>query len=251
MNAYLVLFLICFVPLATHRYYAQTQKPATPLYPSSQPQEPVPSPSTPSRSLLYRFLSFLFQRTFTSSSSARNRKPPPPPPPSSEYTYFASPPVVKVPSKPSPVSRWFSTSARTKARRERSPPPSSQRSYYPRSPLSSYAAARNAEGVITLTAFLGTEGSNVDVDMVILMAHIQGACKHIGSILASPKDLQASPSAFDPPFGNRERENPRSLRTLSVGCILSVHPLYRLYAMVIQCSSTHKAVLDTAFFFPI
>jgi hypothetical protein len=130
--------------------------------------------------------------------------------------------VVNVPQKPSPVARWFSTSARTRARRA-PPPPTSQRSYYQRAPLSSYAAARNAEGVITLTAFLGTEGSNVDVDMVVLMAHIQGACKHIGSILSSPKDLQSSPSAYDPPYGNRERENPRSLRTLSVRCIPSVH----------------------------
>lgn len=213
MNAYLVLFLICFVPLATHRY-AQTQKPATPLYPSSEPQEPtLPPPAPPTRSLLYRFVSYLFRKTFTSSSSTRNRKPPPAPPPSSEYTYFAAPPVVQVPQKPSPVSRWFSTSARTRARK--APPPTSQKSNYQRAPLSSYAAARNAEGVITLTAFLGTEGSNVDVDLVVLMAHIQGACKHIGSILSSPKDLQSPPSMYDSSFGNRERDNPRSLRTLS------------------------------------
>lgn len=88
--------------------------------------------------------------------------------------------------------------------------------YYKRAPLSSYASARNAEGVITLTAFLGVEGSNVDVDLVVLMAHMQAACKHIGAVLASPKEMQSSASAYEASFRG-ERADPRSLRILSVG----------------------------------
>lgn len=207
MNAYLVLFLICFVPLATHRYNARNE-PAASIF--SKPQEsppPPPPPPPPSASLLSRLFAYLIRRP---SQKMPPRKPPPA---SSEYTYFASPPVVKVPHRPSPVSRWFSNSAPTRARRATPPPP--KQTYYRRAPLSSYAAARNAEGVITLTAFLGTEGSNVDVDMVVLMAHIQAACKHIGVVLSSPKELTSSASAYDSAVGGREREDPRSLRILS------------------------------------
>lgn len=88
--------------------------------------------------------------------------------------------------------------------------------------MSSYAAARNSDGVITLTAFLGTEGSNVDVDMVVLMAHVQAACKHIAAVLSSPKEMQTSASAYDSSAsfgvgGGRQRDDPRSLRIISVG----------------------------------
>ena len=145
-----------------------------------------------------------------------------------------------MPHRPSPVSRWFSSSAPTRARRRRqdeggggggsrskranSGGGSSSRSsfYTKRPPLSSYAAARNSDGVITLTAFLGTEGSNVDVDMVVLMAHVQAACKHIAAVLSSPKEMQTSASAYDSSAsfgvgGGRQRDDPRSLRIISVG----------------------------------
>lgn len=144
-----------------------------------------------------------------------------------------------MPHRPSPVSRWFSSSAPTRARRRRqdeggggggsrskranSGGGSSSRSsfYTKRPPLSSYAAARNSDGVITLTAFLGTEGSNVDVDMVVLMAHVQAACKHIAAVLSSPKEMQTSASAYDSSasfgVGGRQRDDPRSLRIISVG----------------------------------
>ena len=147
-----------------------------------------------------------------------------------------------MPHRPSPVSRWFSSSAPTRARRRRQDEggggggggsrskransgggSSSRSSYYTkRPPLSSYAAARNSDGVITLTAFLGTEGSNVDVDMVVLMAHVQAACKHIAAVLSSPKEMQTSASAYDSSAsfgvgGGRQRDDPRSLRIISVG----------------------------------
>lgn len=250
MNSYLILFLLCFVPLATHRY--ARPKPSQPTFfgPPVPKQQPPPPPSRPAP-LWYRFLAYMLtskksRRAPPSSTPITSSYAPPyphpspsyapPPPPSSEYTYFASaPPVVQVPHRPSPVSRWFSSSAPTRARRRRqdeggggggsrskkASSGGSRSSYYTkRPPLSSYAAARNSDGVITLTAFLGTEGSNVDVDMVVLMAHVQAACKHIAAVLSSPKEMQTSPSAYDSSasFGvGRQRDDPRSLRIISVG----------------------------------
>lgn len=64
-----------------------------------------------------------------------------------------------------------------------------------------------------MTAFLGTEGSNVDVDLVVLMTHIQAACKHIAFVLASPTELQATLlGAADTHF---RRDSPKPLDVVS------------------------------------
>lgn len=66
------------------------------------------------------------------------------------------------------------------------------------------------EDVVSMTGFLGTEGSNVDVDLLVLMTHIQSACKHIAAVLASPTELQASLS--DSSFSYAaERDAPKPL----------------------------------------
>lgn len=63
----------------------------------------------------------------------------------------------------------------------------------------------------------------MDVDMVVLMAHVQAACKHIAAVLSSPKEMQPSASAYDSSAsfgvggGGRQRDDPRSLRIISVG----------------------------------
>jgi fructose-1,6-bisphosphatase I len=81
----------------------------------------------------------------------------------------------------------------------------------------------DAEEVVTMTGFLGTEGSNVDVDLVVLMTHIQAACKHIAAILASPTEMQASLSgsssysgSSSPSYGTG-RDEPKPLDIVSVG----------------------------------
>lgn len=67
-----------------------------------------------------------------------------------------------------------------------------------------------------MTAFLGTEGSNVGVDLVVLMTHLQTACKHISSILASPTELQATLKGADSVHGvGRDARKPLDL--VSVG----------------------------------
>jgi fructose-1,6-bisphosphatase I len=72
------------------------------------------------------------------------------------------------------------------------------------------AQAVVADEAVTMTAFLGAEGSNVDVDLVVLMTHIQAACKHIASVLASPSELQATLSGADATYGEG-RDAPKPL----------------------------------------
>lgn len=76
----------------------------------------------------------------------------------------------------------------------------------------------DADEVVTLTGFLGTEGSNVDVDLVVLMTHIQAACKHIASILASPTELQVTLSGKEAAYG-AGRDAPKPLDIVSVGLL--------------------------------
>lgn len=68
--------------------------------------------------------------------------------------------------------------------------------------------------VVTMTGFLGTEGSNVDTDLVVLMTHIQAACKHIASVLASPTELQTTISGADATHG-AGRDAPKPLDIVS------------------------------------
>lgn len=73
-------------------------------------------------------------------------------------------------------------------------------------------AQAGADEVVTMTAFLGTEGSNVGVDLVVLMTHLQTACKHISSILASPTELQATLKGADSVHGvGRDARKPLDL----------------------------------------
>ena len=142
----------------------------------------------------------------------RKRKPPPasssspppiPPPP--------PPPPVESKSRPAPLPPSLSPSFPS-----RSLPPPFLR---PPVPMSHhYAVARaDADEVVTMTAFLGTEGSNVDVDLVVLMTHLQAACKHIASILASPTELQTTLSRADALFG-LGRDASKPLAVVSVSC---------------------------------
>jgi hypothetical protein len=75
------------------------------------------------------------------------------------------------------------------------------------------------DGLITMAAFLGTERSNVDVDLVVLMAHLQAACKQIATVLASPRELQQESSSpyGTQPFGPSFGDDPRPMITISVG----------------------------------
>lgn len=240
---YFFLFLICFVPLVSLKWSlsrpasSSSSSPGVFSFTHSRgkaaspppPPPPAPPPPPPSPGMLYRLFTLLW-RTATprARTRARARVPPFPPPPSSssyysQYSYFASPPVVRIPTSPSPVSRWFSSSSsshggRTRARK--APSWTSRDRFRRTPPLSSYARARNVDGVITMTAFLGTEGSNVDVDLVVLMAHVQAACKHIASLLATPRELQqdSASSAYETEFRSfGGDDNPRPMISISVG----------------------------------
>ncbi|CAK9857796.1 unnamed protein product [Sphagnum jensenii] len=238
---YFFLFLICFVPLVSLKWSlsrpasSSSSSPGVFSFTHSRgkaaspppPPPPAPPPPPPSPGMLYRLFTLLW-RTATprARTRARARAPPFPPPPSSssyysQYSYFASPPVVRIPTSPSPVSRWFSSSSssyggRTRARK--APSWTSRDRFRRTPPLSSYARARNVDGVITMTAFLGTEGSNVDVDLVVLMAHVQAACKHIASLLATPRELQqdSASSAYETEFRSfGGDDNPRPMISIS------------------------------------
>ncbi|CAK9227276.1 unnamed protein product [Sphagnum troendelagicum] len=239
---YLFLFLICFVPLVSIKWSISSRSAAAPSSSStssnfafpffSKPRERV-STSPPTRppssrlTILYRLFQYILRKK---PAQLRSRSRPPPPPPaaplySSQYnTYFAPPPVVRIPPVApmysSPVSKWFPSSSSQSRTRARKTP--SRESWFRRRPApisnSYHAAARNVQdGLITMAAFLGTERSNVDVDLVVLMAHLQAACKQIATVLASPRELQQeSSSPYEtPPFSPSFGDDPRPMITIS------------------------------------
>jgi hypothetical protein len=189
---------------------------------------PPTRPPSSRLTMPYRLFQYILRKK-PAQSRSRSRPPPPPPaapPYSSQYnTYFAPPPVVRIPPVApiysSPVSKWFPSSSQSRTRARKTP---SRESWFRRRPApisSSYhAAARNVQdGVITMAAFLGTERSNVDVDLVVMMAHLQVACKQIATVLASPRELQQeSSSPYEtPPFSPSFGDDPRPMITISVG----------------------------------
>ena len=51
---------------------------------------------------------------------------------------------------------------------------------------SSSSSGVDTNGLCTLTEYVGKEGMNVGDDMVVLLHHIQYACKRIAALVASP-----------------------------------------------------------------
>ncbi|KAG0607248.1 hypothetical protein M758_8G013000 [Ceratodon purpureus] len=215
---YLFLFCICFLPLLSIRWSRVAEKPidaAAQRKPEFTPPPPrsgtIKAPKAPSPSMVARMLGF--------------RKPPAPTlPPTSASSFFRSP-VVSAPVKSISSSlSWFTppTRRRKAPAMESKPaqptlPPSLPASFIRpplRSPPQAVLTRTEADEVVTMTAFLGTEGSNVDVDLVVLMTHIQAACKHIASVLSSPAELQATISGADAAHGVG-RDAPKPLDIVS------------------------------------
>lgn len=222
---YFLLFCICFLPLLSIRWsrVVENKPPDVAAKPQQRPEyisPPAPTRSgtklpikAPSPSMVARMLGF--------------RKPPSPSssPPSFFRQSFAPPPPV-VTAKPvvSSALSWFTPPTR---RRKAAPvmeskptplpslPPAFIRPPLQTPPTHAMVTTRaDADEVVTMTAFLGTEGSNVDVDLVVLMTHIQAACKHIASVLASPTELQATLSGADAAYGVG-RDAPKPLDIVS------------------------------------
>lgn len=219
---YFFLFCICFLPLLSFRWTRVSDLPGKVEVGAAAPRtKPVKAPSP---SAVARVVALLRKPKKTSPSQAS--------PPSffqePLQTILSSPsgPPVAKGSSSSPPSSWFTPPG--KKRKPAQPvepstptplPPSLPPAFLrPPVPTSHhYAVVReraDADEVVTMTAFLGTEGSNVDVDLVVLMTHLQAACKHIASILASPTELQTTLSASDYLFGVG-RDPPKPLAIVS------------------------------------
>lgn len=229
---YLLLFCICVLPLLSIRWSRVVENKPADVAAKGVPPRPeyIPPPATPTRSGTKRT-----HAPAPRSMVARMfgfRKPPSPSPvvvpspPSSFLSRQSAPAVVKAKAFSSALS-WFTPP--TRRRRVKSPPameskpaptPLAPVFFRPPSrspPTHAMVTRTEPDEVVTMTAFLGTEGSNVDVDLVVLMTHIQAACKHIASVLASPTELQATLSGADAAYGVG-RDAPKPLDIVSVGC---------------------------------
>jgi hypothetical protein len=225
-RSYLLLFVLCMIPLLSIRWRAAVK--SSPPSTSSGGNRVSDSPPAPGR-WLPSFAAIGGGKGWNLGSKTKPpvlpsmlnkviaavRRPPTRPPlPSSIIT--SSPPSGLYYKLPLPSS-WFVRPSVRKGRNaspamasirssdSNPPPPSLPPAFLPpsfvRPPLAmpKFATRNSREDVVSLTGFLGTEGTNVDVELVVLMTHIQAACKHIAAILASPAELQASllDSSFD------------------------------------------------------
>ncbi|CAK9861138.1 unnamed protein product [Sphagnum jensenii] len=226
-RSYLLLFVLCIIPLLSIRWRAAVK--SSPPSTTNGGNRVSDSPPAPGR-WLPSFAAIgggkgwnLGSKTkppvspsmLTKVIAAVRRPLTLPPLPSSIIT--SSPPSGLYYKLPLPSS-WFAPPSVRKGRKAslamasiRSsdsnppPPPSLPPAFLPPSfvrpprAMPKFATRNSREDVVSLTGFLGTEGTNVDVELVVLMTHIQAACKHIAAILASPAELQASllDSSFD------------------------------------------------------
>ncbi|KAG0557517.1 hypothetical protein KC19_11G136900 [Ceratodon purpureus] len=213
---YFFLFCICFLPLLSFRWTRVGDLPSkAEVTPPAAPAKEIkpPSPSAVARVLgLLRKTkpveatpSFFQQPLHTILASGGKAATA-----AASASWFAPPARRRKPAEVKPPP------AEVKPRPTPLPPPSPPPFIRPPVPTSHhYAVARaDADEVVTMTAFLGTEGSNVDVDLVVLMTHLQAACKHIASILASPTELQTTLSKSDFMFGVG-RDAPKPLAVVS------------------------------------
>jgi fructose-1,6-bisphosphatase I len=162
-----------------------------------------PAPSSPSPKITKSSSSPLSSLYHKSSSNWF--APPPPPPPRKGRKASSSPAMA---SKSSGGGGGSSSPPSLPPPAFVQPPTTFVKS---RGGVMPKSVTRNSkEDVVSMTGFLGTEGSNVDVDLLVLMTHIQSACKHIAAVLASPTELQASLS--DSSFSYAaERDAPKPL----------------------------------------
>lgn len=88
---------------------------------------------------------------------------------------------------------------------------------------SSSSAAADDGGSVTLMEFAGKGGIGVNDDLVVLLDHIQYACKRIAALVASPFNytIGKQTSLGDVPTGGSERDAPKPLDIISVCFSLS------------------------------
>lgn len=85
---------------------------------------------------------------------------------------------------------------------------------------SSSSSAGDDDGFVTLIEYVGKEGLNVKDDLVVLLHHIQYACKRIAALVASPFNYSLSKQTGLASVGS-DRDAPKPLDIVSNEIILS------------------------------
>ncbi|KAG5024750.1 hypothetical protein AAZX31_08G065500 [Glycine max] len=86
--------------------------------------------------------------------------------------------------------------------------------------VSSSSSASSDDGFVTLTEYVGKEGMNVKDDLVVLLDHIQYACKKIAALVASPFNYSLGKQTALGSVGS-DRDAPKPLDIVSNEIILS------------------------------
>lgn len=81
--------------------------------------------------------------------------------------------------------------------------------------VSSSSSASSDDGFVTLTEYVGKEGMNVKDDLVVLLDHIQYACKKIAALVASPFNYSLGKQTALGSVGS-DRDAPKPLDIVSV-----------------------------------
>ncbi|PIA56198.1 hypothetical protein AQUCO_00700508v1 [Aquilegia coerulea] len=86
-------------------------------------------------------------------------------------------------------------------------------------------SSNSGDGFQTLLDYIGKEGEDVGDDLVVLIAHLQYACKRIAAVVASPFNSvlgkQNKTGGGDSSVGGAERDDPKPLDIVSNEIILS------------------------------
>lgn len=83
---------------------------------------------------------------------------------------------------------------------------------------SSSAAGDDIDGFVTLIEYVGKGGIDVKDDLVVLLDHMQYACKRIAALVASPFNYSIGKQTGlgSLPSGGSDRDAPKPLDILSV-----------------------------------
>ncbi|CAH8363334.1 unnamed protein product [Eruca vesicaria subsp. sativa] len=79
----------------------------------------------------------------------------------------------------------------------------------------------DGDGYCTLVDFAGREGANVGDDLVVLLYHLQHACKRIASLVSSPYNSSLGKLSVNSSSTGSDRDAPKPLDIVSNGIILS------------------------------
>lgn len=106
---------------------------------------------------------------------------------------------------------------------------------------SSSSSAGDDDGFVTLIEYVGKEGLNVKDDLVVLLHHIQYACKRIAALVASPFNYSLSKQTGLASVGS-DRDAPKPLDIVSV-----FFSLFGITKIEFFFLSFHVGLVETAF----